>query len=307
MTRISTLGQQQSLITQMLKGQVQAAETQRQVATGNKASTYAGIARETAALISARALESRTAQFVETGKQVSAQVDLQNVNLSAVYDAAKSLRDSLLSALANNSGRTVKVDLENAFASSKAALNNRVGGRYLFAGSLTDVQPFSAADLSALSVVAAPIEDFFQNNSQKAQVRLEQNQVIEYGLLADDIGKDLMASIKRIAEYDNATPIGQYLTPADQAALQAEVTALDAAMDNITRLQAANGFLGERIESVTKRNEELITVNKQLIADISEVDMAEAISRLNQDKLSVEASYNLVRQLSQLSLLNFLR
>ena len=32
MTRISTLGQQQSLITQMLKGQVQAAETQRQVA-----------------------------------------------------------------------------------------------------------------------------------------------------------------------------------------------------------------------------------------------------------------------------------
>lgn len=307
MSRISTLGQQQSVITQMLKSQVQAAETQRQVATGNKASSYSGIARDTAALISARALESRTTQFVDLGKQVGAQINLQEVNLSAVYDAAKSLRDGLLSGLANNSGRTVKVELENAFSSAKAALNNRAGGRYLFAGSSTDLQPFTAADLNALSAAAVPIADFFQNNDQKAQVRLEQNQVVEYGLLADDIGKDLMASIKRIAEYNNATPIGQHLTPADQTALQAEVTALDAAMDNITKLQAANGFAGNRIEAVTKRNEELIVVNKQLIADISEVDMSEAISRLNQDKLSVEASYNLVRQLSQLSLLNFLR
>ena len=307
MSRISTLGQQQSLVTQMLKGQVQAAETQRQVATGNKTSSYSGIARDTAALTGARALESRTAQFVDLGKQVSAQVGLQEVNLSSLYDTAKSLRDSLLSALANNSGRTVAVDLESAFSSAKAVLNNRVGGRYLFAGSLSDIQPFNAADLNALSVVASPIASFFQNSNQKAQVRLEQNLLVEYGLLADDIGQDLMASIKRIAEYDNATPIGQYLTPADQAALQAEVTALDAAMDNITKIQAANGFAGNRIEAVNARNEELIVVNKQLIADISEVDMAEAISRLNQDKLSVEASYNLVRQLSQLSLLNFLR
>ncbi len=306
MTRISTLAQQQTVVSQMLRAQTQAADSQRQVATGYKTDRFEGIARDTAALVSARAVESRTLQFIELGQQVSAQVAFQDTSLTAMYDTAKGLRDSLLHSLANNSGRTVAVDLDSAFVSGKAVLNTRYAGKYLFAGSRTDTQPFTAADLSALAAVATPVADFFQNSQQKAQVRIEQNVVIEHGILANDMGLDMMASIKRIAEHNAATPFSQVLTPADRAILQTEITNLDNVLSGIIRLQASNGFVANRIESITTRNEALETVNKQLIADISEVDMAEAISRLNQDKLSVEASYNLIRQISQLSLLDYL-
>ena len=306
MTRVSTLAQQQAIVNHMARAQTQVADTQRQVATGYKTDRYEGIARDTPALISARAVESRTKQFIELGNQVGAQVALQETSLTTMYETAKALRDGILHSLANDSGRNTSVDIDSAFVSGKAVLNTRFAGKYLFAGSRSDMQPFNAANLAALAVVGPPAASFFQNSQQKAQVRIEQNLVIEHGILASDMGLDMMASVKRLAEYDAATPFGQVLTPADRVILQTEVTNLDNVLTGILKLQASNGFVGNRIESVTVRNQALGTVNKQLIADIAEVDIAEAISRLNQDKLAVEASYNLIRQLSQLTLLNFI-
>lgn len=306
MTRISTLSQQQSIVTQMLRAQNLVADDQRQVTTGFKTDRYSGLARDVAALVGAQSVESRTLQFIELGHQVGAQVNFQDTALTAMYDTAKGLRDSILSALANNSGRAVALELDTAFITGKSVLNTRFAGKFLFAGVRTDVPPFNATDLADLAVVASPIASFFDNSQQKAQVRVEQNLVIEHGVLADEMGRDMMASIKRLAEYDAATPFNPVLSPADRVALQAEVATLDNVLSEIIKLQANNGFIANRIETVTTRNEALDVVNKQLIADLSEVDMAEAISRFNRDKLAVEASYNLLRQISGLSLLNFL-
>ncbi len=306
MTRISTLSAQQAVVSQMLRAQARLADDQRQVATGYKSDTFKGIARDASALISAQAIDSRTSQFIELGQQVGAVVSIQDTALSGIYDAAKGLRDSILGSLANNSGRTVSVDLDSAFVSGKAMLNTRYAGKFLFAGARSDVQPFNPADISTLATVATPIADFFQNSQQKAQVRIEQNVIVQHGVLASDMGLDMMASIKRMAEYDAATPFSEALTPADRAILQAEVANLDNVLSGIIKLQANNGFVANRIESVVIRQEALENVNKQLIADLSEVDMAEAITRFNRDQLAIEASYSLIRQLSQISLLNFL-
>lgn len=306
MTRISTLAQQQAIVTQMLRAQTQVAESQRQVLTGEKSDRYEGIARDTSALVSAQAIDSRTLKFIELANQVSGQLSLQDTGLSSMYETTKELRDSILQALGNDSGRSISVDIESAFVSTKAVLNTRFAGKFLYAGYRTDVQPFSAANIADLATVASPVASFFKNSPQKAQVRIEQNLVVEHGILASDVGTDTMTSIKRLAEYNAATPFGNTLTPADRVALRAEVTNLDNALTRIIQLQASNGFVASRVESVTIRNQALEVVNKQLIADLSEVDMAQAISRLNQDKLAVEASYNLIRQISQLSLLNFL-
>lgn len=306
MTRISTLSAQQAVVSQMLRAQAQVTDDQRQVATGYKTDSFKGLARDASALVSAQAIESRISQFIELGQQVGAKVSVQDTALTGLYDAAKSLRDSVLHSLANDSGRTVSVDLNNAFVSGRAALNTRYADKFLFGGTRSDIQPFNATDISALAAVATPVANFFQNSQQKAQVRIEQNVVIEHGILAEDMGLDLMASIKRMAEYDAATPFSQALTPADRAILQAEVANLDNVLSGILKLQAANGFVANRIESVMIRQEALANVNKQLIADLSEVDMAEAISRLNRDQLAIEASYSLIRQISQVSLLNFL-
>lgn len=106
--------------------------------------------------------------------------------MSTVYDAAKSLRDSLLSSLANNSGRIIAPEMDSAFVSGKSVLNTKYAGKYLYSGSRTDLPPFNAPDLATLSVVASPIASFFDNSQQEEEGRIDTYQVVQYGALADD-------------------------------------------------------------------------------------------------------------------------
>lgn len=300
------MAQNQTVIAQMMRAQSQVAATQRQISTGEISDRYSGIARDASALVSARAIESRTLKYIDIGKQAMARADFQAVGMNAMYDAAAKLRQDLLNALATNSGRTVALDVNAAFDTGKGVLNAKLGGRYVYAGSRTDTPPFNAADIADLATVANPAASYFDNDGNKAQARVDQNLVIEYGVLASDIGQDLMASVKALAEYNAATPFSQYLTVADRAAIEAQIANLDAAMEKIGGAQAVNGIVQNRLETIVIRHEELDAVNKRLIADLSEVDMAAAISRLNQDQLAVEASYSLIQQLNKISLLNFI-
>jgi len=300
------MAQNQAVIAQMMRAQSQVAATQRQISTGEISDRYSGIARDASALVSAKAIESRTLKYIDIGKQAMARADFQAVGMNAMYDTAAKLRQDLLNALATNSGRTVALDVNAAFDTGKGLLNSKFGGRYVYAGSRTDTPPFNAADIADLATVANPVAGYFDNDGNKAQVRVDQNLVIEYGVLASDIGQDLMASVKTLAEYNAATPFSQYLTAADRAAIEAQIANLDAAMQKIGGAQAANGIVQNRLETIVIRHEDHDAVNKRLIADLSEVDMATAISRLNQDQLAVEASYSLIQQLNKISLLNFI-
>lgn len=76
MTRISTFTQQPGIISQMLRAQIQIVDDQRQVSTGYKADRCQGLARDTAALASAHAIESRTTQYIDLGRQIGGQVSL---------------------------------------------------------------------------------------------------------------------------------------------------------------------------------------------------------------------------------------
>lgn len=306
MNRVSTLSQNQIVVSRMLQSQVDIAETQRQIGSGTVADSFKGLAREATALVSAKALETRTAKFVDLGQQVVGRVQLQDSSLGAIYDTAKQLREDLLSALATDSGRTVSVNVESGFSAARSVLNTRVGGVYIFGGNRTDTEPFNATSLSDLANPGAAIPTFFDNGSSKARVRIDQELIIEYGQLADDIGQGLMTSIKTLAEYDAVTPFAANLTPADKAIVQTQIANLQLEMDKITQIQAENGLTQGRIEDILIRHEELDVVNKGLIADIQDVDLSEAISRLNREQLAVEAAYSLIRELNELSLLNFI-
>ena len=48
------------------------------------------------------------------------------------------------------------------------------------------------------------------------------------------------------------------------------------------------------------------TVYQDFVSSIQDVDMAEALARLNQNQTALQANYQMTAQLNQLSLLNFL-
>ena len=58
------------------------------------------------------------------------------------------------------------------------------------------------------------------------------------------------------------------------------------------------------IIAITLKDEILLV--KQFIADIENINVAEAITRLNNDQTALEASFKVFSQLNSLSLLNFI-
>jgi len=69
----------------------------------------------------------------------------------------------------------------------------------------------------------------------------------------------------------------------------------------------ALGLTQKRLEDMRERHDNVrIALNGQL-ADIQEVDLADALSQLQQTRTSLEASYSAIAKLGQITLLNFLR
>ena len=92
----------------------------------------------------------------------------------------------------------------------------------------------------------------------------------------------------------------------DQAAIQNELSALDAAFNRVLSAQAENGRLGQEVDSSSARLTSRLNALDEAIGGIVNVDLAEVAVRLNQAQFAYEASSSVFNVLRGLSLLNVL-
>src|SRR5690606_14451144 len=96
------------------------------------------------------------------------------------------------------------------------------------------------------------------------------------------------------------------LDAAQRSFLEGEIPNLMAAIDKVQARIAENGLRQNRVETV----EEDLTASSNFleifVSDIEDVNVAEAITRMNADQIALQASYSIISHLSRLSLVNFL-
>ena len=187
-------------------------------------------------------------------------------------------------------------------------LNSKVDGKYIYGGSSTDQPPVNAPALSDL--LAAPtVASVFDNSALKLTQRIDENETIETGMTASDIGTNLFQMFKDIAAFDAGAggPLGTDLTPAQSAFMSTEHAAVPAIQGGINDLAAINGARHAQATNALDRHESLSIYFTKFIGDIEDVDVASAITRLNQDQAAAEAAGRMISQLNQMSLLNFLQ
>lgn len=308
MTRVSDHARSQLMLNQLLRLQQQSFETERQVSTGKKAQYYKDIPKDTGVLLSAKAFEARTEQYQETGLQVLGRLDLQNVQLQSLADAADDLRQTVLDSVSIGSGIGLMAQVTQIYETAVGILNTQVDGKYIYSGTRSDTPPVNAPNIADL--IAAPsAAAVFDNNDLKQSVRIDDGVVVEFGVLASDIATDLFNAIKQIADYDanGATgPFQNTLTGAQRTFLQGEVANLRQVANVVTQDVAANGALYRQVQGTLDRHESTDIYLKGFISDIEDVDVAEAITRLNQNQVATEASMELLSRIGRLSLLDFI-
>ncbi len=308
MNRVSTAGQNTLLLVDVLKQQTRIFDTQKQVTSGYKSQDYQGIASDVVTLQGAKSVLSKTEQYLQTNTELRRVTELQNLSLQGVTDIATQLRTKLISSLNAGSGIGLRDEIDTMYNSVVNYLTVQDNGRYLFGGTRTDEAPINAntpAELEALG--AGNADQAFENNQLRPQARVDDGLTLTYGVLASDTAGPLLQLLQDLMIF--STTNGAFSNPlstAERDFIISKIPESGAAFDQANLVQAQHGIIMKRLEEVEDRHISDKNFLTNFIGDIEEVDVAAAVSRLQQDQVSLEASFRVFAQLNNLSLLNFL-
>lgn len=307
--RVASNSQAQYLLAQIMHATQQMTNSQQQVASGKVSSDYAGIGGKTSALEAARASAARAAAYKSNTQAAVNQVDLQDSQLSQLASVAEQLHQAVLTAVGNNDATGMMDAVQSVFDQASQILNAKdANGNYLFGGDKDNVPPFNITSLSQLTNLTS-VSGAFSNGTQKKSVMVADGQPVQIGVLASDIGTQLMQTLKDISSF-NAGPTGGFsatLTGAQATFLTGELPSTQAATAGLNLANASNGNTYNRLTDAADQQDALSTLYKGFVSNIEDVDMGTAITQLNENQTALQAALQVTAQLGQISLLNYMK
>jgi flagellar hook-associated protein 3 FlgL len=308
MTRVATFGNYQSALLDLMRAQTRASDAQERVSTQKNATDLTGFGRQAETLTALKGSQTRIQSFIDTGAAVSARLTTQDLAMNQINDAINGVRTAIGGAISTDLAGALMLELEGQFQSVRGGLNIRHHGGYLFAGASTSTAPVEAANLSEL--LAAPsVSSLFKNDTLKTASRVAEGTTLETGFLADELGTEILTILRDIQNYSSTPgsgPLTGRLNESQKAFLSAQLTRLEQASVGVVDKVAKTGSLAKQVESITTGHEAQKGALDELIAGRTDADLAEAITDLELSQVAIQASAQVISQLRQVSLLNYL-
>lgn len=318
MTRVSTTGNYQSALLNLMAAQQQQENASNRLSTRKVATDLTGFGRSSETLTALKGAESRVQGFLDTGEVVTARLEAQDLALTQIADALTAVREAVGGVLASDSATTLMLDIAGQFQNVSNGLNARHQGGYLFSGADTTNAPVLVGNLSDLAA-AASVAATLNNNSIKPVSRVAENTSVETGYLADgftfieDDGvteSHIFQIFRDIRAYNDNPATGPLTgkpTEAQKAWLTDQLSRIDAAVKSTVDTASRNGSLQKRMEQIQTSHEAQKLSLDELVAERTDADMAKAVTDLELSQIAVQASAQVVSQLREVSLLNYLR
>ena len=308
MTRVATFGNYQSALLDLMNAQTRAADAQERVSTQKNATDLTGFGRQSETLTALKGAQSRIQGFIDTGAAVTARLINQDLATGQIKDAINGVREALGGGIATDTAGSLMLDLEGQFQSIRGGLNMRHHGGYLFAGASTSTAPVAAATMAELA--AAPdVASLFSNDTLKTASRVAEGTTLETGFLADELGTDILSILRDIQTFHataGSGPLTGRLTEPQKAFLATQMGRLEQAGTAVVDKMARTGTLAKQVENITGGHEAQKAALDELLASRTDADMAAAITDLQLSQIAIQASAQVISQLRQVSLLNYL-
>lgn len=303
MTRVANIAQYDRMISLIMQAQGEANDAQLQMASGYKSQTYQGIAHEASRLVEMEVSHVRVTQYSDNNGLVDDRLQLMEGNVGQIVEILTQFKSLLINGL--NHGNAQELDLANQTTEKMqqvaTLLNADLDGRHLFAGSMTNTEP---VDLSGLPVAyTIPSSDgdaagYYQGDSVQLKVRADDNLDINYGIKADDLGFE---------QTIRAMDIVIKGAPTDTTMLNHALDVVSSALENVTDTRTRIGNARSSLATIEKTHGDFLLFAEETIGDLEHTDVTEAITRLNESQVSLEASYMALSRLSQISLMQYIR
>lgn len=308
MNRVATFGNYQSALLDLMRAQTRAADAQERVATQKNATDLTGFGRQSETLTALKGAQSRIQGFIDTSKAVSARLTTQDLAMNQIGDGIAGLRAAVGNVLATDSAGSLMLEMEGHFQAIRGGLTMRHHGGYLFSGASTTTSPVTAANLAELA--AAPdVASVFVNDTLKTASRVAEGTTLETGFLANELGGEVFEILRDIQAYHAGVngPLTGKVTEAQKTFLTTQLARLEQAATGVIDKTARTGSIANQVESVTRGHEAQLASLDELVAKRTDADMAVAITDLQLSQIAIQASAQVISQLRQVSLLNYLR
>jgi flagellar hook-associated protein 3 FlgL len=306
-SRVASAAQQDLMMANIKALQSRVSEAMIQASSGKVSSSYSGIAPDSKRLVGLEATHAQLTQYVANNQIVDQRLQPMETNTSQIFDIASQLKSLLVQASSSGNAPNMGLDItaQTLLDQVGALLNVQIDGRYLFAGSATDTAPVDLSDPGMVAPPAtypsAPNTTYYQGDDVTLSTKAGPELDLAYGVNANEGGfEELIRSLKLVA---TAT-----LSPEpDTARLGEALDVVNKAIQDIPQITAKIGAARAGLDTANAAHDEALLYAEQNINDISNVDVTEAITRLSADQTNLQASYATIAQLSNISLLDFLK
>jgi flagellar hook-associated protein 3 FlgL len=308
---IGTLAQQNLMLQTILQLRSHANDLQSQVSTGLKSQDYSGLGASASQVANLQSAVSHHQAYLDTINTVQQRIQEQSTVLSTIQGIAQKFGELLPSGAFNATPSDIQTQAKALVQELNDFLNTSDGSRYLFSGSLTSTAPFNASDLpnpgSLNTAVNQPVPaGYYAGNDTVQQAKVDDNVTVSYGVTADN---SAFENIVRVANYLANLPAGSPSSsnPADVAAMNQAASLMTQGIAGLQQIQGTLALQSAQVQQVQQNHQNFINLTQTNIQGLESVDPATAITQLNQVETDLQASYQTVSTLQQLSLVNYLK
>lgn len=307
MTRVSTVQNYNVMTSNLMRAQIRQSDVGAQVSSQKVATDLKGYAKNAEMLTAMRGTQARLEGLIDQNKLVTNRLQMQDTGIGQVADSTKSAREAIANALAAGKATTLMQQLQAAFGDVIQGMNTKANGLYVFSGAQTDVATTSATSMADLT--AAPsTASLFHNDQYITTNRVDEQTNAKTGVLGDALGTAVFDAFKQVQAYVDANgPFTGNLTDTQVSFLNGMLSTFDGAYKGVVDIQGKNGVTQKRFETAQTSLQNQADTLTGMVGDIVDVDMADAVTRLEAAKLAVQASAQVFSSLQQSSLLNVLK
>jgi flagellar hook-associated protein 3 FlgL len=296
--RISALTTHARTLRDITLTQIDLAKVNHQISSGKRASSYDELSGAVERVSANQSKISRIDNYISNNKAVSTTLSAMDNSLDQIQKALEDFSSNLVlrRGAATSEQMNFPALAQEALDLIAGALNQNVGGRYIFSGTKTDVKPVD--DNIYLNETGVPDDSYYNGNSESMTARISDSRTLDFGVTGNDAAfQKAFAAIvtAQTADANNES------TEFDQA-----VNLLNEAISEITNVRAKVNSNIASVEAASSEHASMKIYWKQALADDLDTDVAEASIRLAADQTILQATYQVFALTSKLKLSDYL-
>ncbi len=309
MSRVGTLTENNQILQYVQQSKTTADTLEQQIATGLKSTDFAGIAPQAAQLVSLSDQQSKQQGYIDTINTVSTRLQVMGLSISSIETLATQFVGNMPADAYNTKGETIQEQSKQVLQQIAGYLNTQDGSTYVFSGNNTMTAPVDTNGLPTpgsltTSTAVAPPNGYYQGDNGVAQATVDNNVTMTYGV---DASNPTFEQFIRVLNFLANSPPFDQSNPADVANVDKATQMLNQTVTQLQTLQGTNALQQGQLANQLSTHQNSLSLAEGTIANVEKVDPATAITQLDTLQTQLQASYQTVGILQQLSLVNYIK